>query len=145
MPAYSMVVYRIHTDGGTTLQKSTLALVVLGVIAQVTPASSDGDVVEGEKVFQRCISCHSIAEVDPNKKGPTLKGIVGRPIASVPGYSYSTALVAVGAKGTTWDAATLDQFLAYPTEFAKGTTMTAPPVRREKERADVIAYLGTLH
>ena len=103
-----------------------------------------GNPVEGEKVFQRCLSCHPVAEADPNKKGPSLKGIVGRPVASFPGYSYSVPMAALGATGARWDEATLDEFLKYPSEFVKGTKMTAPPVRREAERTDLIAFLGTI-
>jgi|SRR5690349_11150105 len=127
------------------MQKNILAYVAIWMAAQTAPAMSDGNIVEGEKVFQRCASCHSVAEEDPNKKGPSLKGIVGRPVASTAGYSYSAPMAALGASGAKWDEATLDQFLKYPSEFVKGTTMTAPPVRRETERADLIAFLGTIH
>jgi len=127
------------------MRKFALAYVAVWIAVQSTPAISEGNVVEGEKVFQRCASCHSLAEEDPNRKGPSLKGVVGRPVASTAGYSYSAPMAALGASGAKWDRATLDQFLKYPSEFVKGTTMTAPPVRREAERADLIAYLGTIH
>lgn len=111
---------------------------------QSAPAVSGGNVVEGERVFQRCFSCHSSAEEDPNKKGPSLKGIVGRRIAATRGFAYSAPMAALDASGAKWDEATLDEFLKYPTEFIKGTKMTAPPVRRETERADLITFLSTI-
>lgn len=103
-------------------------------------ALADGDVVAGEKVFQRCVSCHSIADTT-NKKGPTLRGIVGRPAASVAGFEYSDALKDFGASGAIWDEATLEKFLVDTYGFVKGIRMVIPPVRRETERADLIAFL----
>ena len=107
-------------------------------------ARADGNVSKGEQIFQRCASCHVVTGSDASRKGPSLQNIVGRPVASVSGYAYSPNMVALGARGARWDAETLEQFLKYPSEFVKGTKMTAPPVRRETERADLIAYLATL-
>ena len=126
------------------MRKAIFAYVAVCLAVQSAPAVSGGNIIEGEKVFQRCFSCHSVAEEDPSKKGPSLKGIVGRPVASAAGYSYSAPMAALGASGTKWDEATLDQFLKYPSEFVKATKMTAPPIRRETERANLIAYLGTI-
>lgn len=103
-------------------------------------AQADGDVAAGEKVFQRCASCHSITDTT-NKKGPTLRGIVGRPAASVSGFEYSPGLKAFGATGAVWDEATLDKFLLDTFGFVKGIRMVIPPVRRDTERADLITYL----
>ncbi len=127
------------------MRRFAFAFAMVCIAVHATPATSEGRVSEGEKLFQRCASCHSVAEEDPKRKGPSLKGVVGRPVASTAGYSYSAPMAALGASGAKWDEATLDQFLKYPSEFVKGTTMTAPPVRREAERADLIAYLATIH
>jgi cytochrome c2 len=131
---------------------STLCIAVLCGFVSITaatfrPGSARGNdnVAEGEKIFQRCASCHVISGVDPARKGPTLQGIVGRRIASIEGFSYSPNMLALGTAGTKWDPQTLDKFLQYPSEFVKATKMTAPPVRRESERSDLIAYLTTLH
>jgi cytochrome c len=105
-------------------------------------AFAEGNIAAGEIVFQRCFACHGM--VDPThvaRMGPTLHGIVGRPVASVAGYAYSDAMKAFGATGAHWDEATLDQFLRDPMGFVKGMKMVAPPVRRNTERADLIAYL----
>ena len=126
------------------LRAEILVCCLISLAMQSTVTEAGGNLVEGEKVFQRCSSCHSIAEADPNKKGPPLNGIMGRPIASVAGYSYSEPMAKLGATGAVWNETTLDQFLKYPSEFVKGTSMTAPPVRRESERVDLIAFLNTL-
>ena len=111
----------------------------------MTPAArAEGNVAGGEIVFQRCIVCHGKMDMgQPKRMGPPLQGIVGRNVASVEGYAYSDAMKAFGETGAVWDEATLDRFLKEPVLFVKGTKMMAPPVRRDKERADLIAYLRT--
>jgi cytochrome c len=103
-------------------------------------ALAEGDIAAGEKVFQRCLSCHNVADTT-NKMGPHLNGVVGRPVASVEGFAYSEAFKAFGATGAVWDEATLDKFLKEPILFVKDTKMMAAPVRRDSERADLIAFL----
>lgn len=104
-------------------------------------AMADGDAVEGEKVFQRCISCHSPTE-NINQYGPNLKGVFGRPVASVEGFVYSNAMKAFAATGAVWDEATLDVFFKSPFNFVKGNNMRlVPPVKKDAERKDLIAFL----
>ena len=71
-------------------------------------------------------------------------GMVGRSVAAVPGYPYSAAIKAFAGEHPVWDEATLDLFLTAPMDVVKGTKMSAPPVRRETERADLIAFLKAL-
>ena len=115
-------------------------LVVATLLLASHAALAQGDVAAGEKVAQRCLSCHSIDDT-PNKKGPTLQGIVGRPAASLSGFEYSNGLKAFGAAGAVWDEPTLDKFLQDTYGFVKGIRMVIPPIRRETERADLIAFL----
>src|SRR3546814_4760764 len=49
---------------------------------------------EGRVLYQgRCGGCHS---VETNRIGPRHRGVVGRPVASVPDYDYSPALKQLG-------------------------------------------------
>ena len=120
------------------LKRACLAFTAIALMAQ--EAFADGDVVSGEKVFQRCASCHAVDD-QTSKKGPTLRGIVGRPAASLSGFEYSDGLKAFGAAGAVWDEATLDKFFVDTYGFVKGMRMVIPPIRRETERADLIAFL----
>jgi cytochrome c len=43
-----------------------------------------------------------------------------------------------------WDAETLDGFLEKPKKYLKGTKMSFAGLKKEKDRANVIAYLATL-
>jgi cytochrome c len=105
-------------------------------------AAEPGDAARGERAFQRCYACHS---VDPNEKaslqGPSLYRIIGRPGAAIAGFEYSDAMRAKAAAGLVWDAATLERYIADPESVVPGTRMNSPPVRDEKERADLVAYL----
>jgi cytochrome c2 len=46
------------------------------------------------------------------------------------------------AAGLTWDAATLDRYIADPEAVVPGTLLSLPSLRDEEQRADLIAYLA---
>jgi cytochrome c len=95
----------------------------------------------GAQVAKECQTCHNFQEGQGPKVGPDLYGVVGRPIASAPGFNYSAALK---SKGGNWTFDTLNTWLTKPSAFAPGTAMTFAGLSSEKQRADVIAYLDTL-
>lgn len=102
-------------------------------------ASADPD--RGRRTAQVCMACHDLSQNGPNRIGPNLWGVVGRPVASHAGFAYSPALTAVGGKWTYQD---LDHFLAGPARAVPGTKMTFTGIRNPRERAHVIAYLATV-
>ncbi len=106
-------------------------------------ALAGGDAAKGEKVFRKCQACHMVGEGAENRVGPVLTGIVGREIASVEDFDYSDALKELAAADGTWTPEELAAFLEKPRDFAKGTKMSFPGLRKEDERADVIAYLAS--
>lgn len=103
--------------------------------APAAGAPAAGDATAGEAGFAMCSGCHA-------SFAPTLKGVAGRKIASVEGASYSDALKAKSSD--TWTDANLDAFLKDPNTFAPGNMMGVG-VPDDKARADIIAYLKTLH
>lgn len=98
-------------------------------------------VQHGTQVAKQCEICHNVEKGQGNKVGPDLYGVVGRPVASVPGFSYTAALK---AKGGTWTFDALNVWLTKPSADVPGTAMTFAGLPSEKQRADVIAYLDTL-
>merc|ERR1711953_350447 len=70
--------------------------------------------------------------------GPKLQGVVGRPVASADGFSYSGAL---SGKGGKWSEKTLDKYLKSPADYAPGNAMAFAGLANAKDRADVIPYL----
>ena len=106
-----------------------------------TPARAQS-AEDGRSVYkQACSICHEVAP-GKNSTGPTLFGVVGRQSGSVAGFHYSD-----GNKGSglTWDAATLNRYLVDPRGVVPGTKMAYGGLKDDKKRADLIAYLSTLH
>jgi cytochrome c len=100
------------------------------------------DPAAGEKIFKaQCGICHAVV-AGQNRIGPTLFGVVGRPAGSVPGFNYTADHKKLGV---TWDAATLDKYLANPRAMVPDTSMIYAGLKNDAERADLIAYLETLH
>jgi cytochrome c len=95
----------------------------------------------GAQIAKQCQACHNVEEGKGPKIGPDLYGVVDRPVASEPGFNYTAALKAKGGK---WTFAALNKWLTDPRADVRGTSMTFAGLPREKQRADVIAYLDTL-
>ncbi len=118
-----------------------LGLATIAAIGMTAGAArADGDPALGKTAFNKCVACHSIKEGE-NKIGPSLHGVVGRPSHSIEGFNYSEAMKAYNV---TWDPATLDHYLADPRGVVSGTKMIFVGLKKDDERANVIAYLETL-
>jgi cytochrome c len=102
---------------------------------------ASASVERGQSVAKICGTCHTFDKGGPNKVGPNLYGIVGRPRASEPGFMYSQAMK---AKGGDWTIDDLNKFLENPKGFVPGTQMTFGGLSRGSQRADVIDYLNSL-
>jgi cytochrome c len=108
----------------------------------IGPLLAKADPKRGEQVAKVCQTCHTFNKGEPNKIGPNLWDVTEEQIASVPGYQFSAALEK--DKNEKWDPEKLNQWLANPQSFAKGTKMTFAGFPKAQDRADVIAYLNTL-
>lgn len=102
-------------------------------------AAMAGDPAAGEKVFKKCAACHALEE-GKNKIGPSLFAVVGREVGATD-FKYSDALLALGG---VWSAERLDQFLTKPRDMAPGNKMSFAGLRKEEDRANIIAYLATI-
>jgi cytochrome c len=102
---------------------------------------ASANVDKGKAVAKKCEACHTFQKGGPNKIGPDLWGVVGRPVASHEGFSYSNALK---KKGGTWDYESINEFIAHPSKTVPGTKMTFAGLDKVQDRADVIAYLRSL-
>jgi cytochrome c len=105
------------------------------------------DVSRGERVVHSvCTSCHTVDKGQPPSTGPNLYGVVGadviRPEEVAAGFNYSSAMKKFGANGRKWNFDELWHFLDDPRGYVKGTAMTFIGLPRNKQRADVIAYLN---
>jgi len=133
---------RIIFDFAFAVAAIPVAIVVLALNAHAqTPSKAEsaaGDAEAGADIFESvCAECHG-----PAATAPTLRGVIGRTVASVESfYGYSEALKA--KQPMTWTVANLDAFIKSPTDFVPGTQMykTVPDA---KNRADLIAFIATL-
>lgn len=99
----------------------------------------------GAAVFKKCQACHSGEKGGPNKVGPDLWEIVNRPVAEHEGFAYSGGMKEFSKGGSEhWTYDNLNHFLLSPKNFVKGTAMGFAGLKKDDERANVIAYLRTL-
>ena len=95
-------------------------------------------VAQGRALFERrCAGCHSL---DADKEGPRLRGVYGRRAGSVSSFNYSDGLKNMQM---TWDADSLDHWLADPDKLVPDNNMAFRLINAE-ERREVIAFLKQL-
>src|ERR1700681_1065755 len=114
--------------------------VVGAALLSGAPAYAQGNAVAGKSAFEnQCAACHA---TEPGKSGfgPSLAAVLGRQSGTLTGFNYTPAMVNAHL---TWDAKTLDEFLASSTQKVPGTSMPVS-LPEATARADVIAYLVTL-
>jgi len=94
----------------------------------------------GAKQWGKCRACHTIDKGGKNGTGPNLYGIVGRGVAADDAFKYSKVLSEQNANWT-WDL--LDSWLKSPKKTFKGTTMGFAGVKKDGQRADLMAFMAS--
>jgi len=115
--------------GGAGGEEAAEDVDVAGLMAAADPAA-------GETVFKKCAACHKLDGNDG--VGPHLNGVVGRPVGSVEGFSYSSGMTEHGGN---WTPEELFAFLASPKKDVPGTKMSFAGLPKPEDRANVISYL----
>ena len=133
------------------LEKNILGLVAGTEVSQgadekkaldpITPLLASASIEKGKEISKKCAQCHTFDQGGPIKTGPNLWGIVGNKFAHMVGFAYSNGLK---SKEGTWDAEELNKFLHKPKDYIPGTKMVFVGINKDKDRADLIAYLGSL-
>lgn len=125
--------------------RKLVVVAALAAVAVVPPAmarAAEGNAATGRVLFVRqCGLCHS-PRAGEVLTAPSLAGVVGRKAGSVKGFSYSSALKGWGRR---WDAPLLDAYIANPGKVVPGSRMSFAGQPDPVRRADLIAYLATLH
>jgi cytochrome c len=99
------------------------------------------DATKGQADTKACQSCHNFEKGAGAKVGPPLWGVVGRPVASIPGFAYSDGLKAMGGD---WTYEGINKLITNPKADVAGTKMSYPGESDPHKRADILAYLQTL-
>jgi len=108
----------------------------VGDLVWLAPSS---DLLLGAVAYEACARCHGPAnETDPKPTGPPLGEIIGKRIASDPGFEFSGALKRVGGQ---WTEERLEAFLTSPSAFAPGTTMQFPGLADRTQRRALVEYI----
>jgi cytochrome c len=114
----------------------------IGSSLQATPrdplAAYAGD--HGAEVFRACVACHTLSEKDTPRAGPSLAGLYGRRIASLPGYHFSDALKAMDI---VWTPETVSKlFELGPNAYTPGTKMPEQRIGSAEDRKALTDFLA---
>lgn len=140
--------------------KISTATLLFGLLAGPVFAGghASGDAVAGEKAFNQCKACHSIADADGNvimkggKTGPNLYGLPGRVAGTQEDFTkFKKSIIAAGEAGLVWDE---EQFVVYvqdPNAFLKeylddkkARSGMAFKARKEEDAINVWAYIASV-
>ena len=118
------------------MKNSVLAAALVAALSVCGQAHA-GDVAKGKAIFDHtCGNCHP-TQIGMNKIGPSLWAVVGRPVASVPDFNYSGALLAKREDWQKWDETRLDAYLVNPREVLHGVKMYFRGLPDAKDREAV--------
>jgi cytochrome c len=94
----------------------------------------------GAQVFRACVACHTLSPDEGNKAGPSLVGIFGRKIATLPGYRYSAALKRMNIVWTPQTVAKM--FEVGPMAYTPGTKMPEQKIGSAEDREALVEFLA---
>jgi cytochrome c len=93
----------------------------------------------GAEVFRACVACHTLKPDEGNRAGPSLAGLFGRRIATLPGYRFSDALKKLDIIWTPETVAKL--FEVGPATYTPGTKMPEQTIGSADDRAALVRFL----
>ena len=96
---------------------------------------------DGKKVSSKCTACHGFNSGGGNRIGPNLWGILGKAKAEASGFKYSDSLMGLGG---IWSIEDMNLWLKSPKKYAPGNSMAFVGLRKDKDRANLIAYLNSM-
>ncbi len=99
------------------------------------------EVARGQKLSKACAACHSFDKGGANKVGPNLWNVMGNNMGAHAGYSYSDAM---STFGESWGYDQMNKFLYKPKQYMPGTKMGYIGIKKQEDRAAMIAWLRTL-
>jgi cytochrome c len=93
----------------------------------------------GAQVFRACVACHTLKPGEGPRAGPSLAGLFGRRIATLPGYNFSPALTHLDI---VWTPETVSKlFELGPATYTPGTKMPEQKIGAAEDRAALVKFL----
>lgn len=93
----------------------------------------------GADVFKACAACHTLKPGDGNRAGPSLAGLFGRRIGTLPGYDFSPALRQLNI---VWTEDTVQRlFELGPAAYTPGTKMPEQKILSPEDRRALTDFL----
>ena len=136
-----------YGDLGTTELASTSDATLASVAVPEKPKLTFEELLaiasieDGKKVSSKCTACHGFNSGGGNRIGPNLWGILGKAKAEASGFKYSDSLMGLGG---TWSIEDMNLWLKSPKKYAPGNSMAFVGLRKDKDRANLIAYLNSM-
>ena len=113
-----------------------------------------GDAENGEKIFKKCKSCHSIINSDTGdviykggKTGPNLWGLDGRQAGTEANFGkYGKSIIAAGEAGLNWNEAEFADYVQDPKAYLRAylddpKAKSKMAFKLKKDGVDVYAYI----
>ena len=147
LPVWSAAFFpdnRTLLTGGTDRMVRRWDAVTGDHIGAVAMAGSDDPLAayagdRGAEVYRGCVACHTLTPDEGNRAGPTLHGIFGRRIASLPGYNFSEPLKKMSIVWTPETVAKL--FEVGPMAYTPGTKMPEQTIGNAEDRQALVEFL----
>jgi cytochrome c len=148
MPVWSAVFFpdnRTLLTGGTDRMVRRWDAVTGDHIGTVAIAGTDDPLApyagdRGAEVYRACVACHTLSPDEGNRAGPTLSGIFGRKIATLPGYHFSEALKQLDI---VWTPETVSKlFEVGPMTYTPGTKMPEQIIGSPEDRKALVEFLA---
>jgi len=99
------------------------------------------DIARGERLFKKCIHCHTVNQNGKHRIGPNLHGLFGRKAGTIAGFDFSPAW---RGANFVWTEKTLDTYLRNPRQTIPNNLMQFDGLNRPEDRAALIAYMKVI-
>ena len=122
-----------------------IVLVVAGVTLftnlDFTALGAETLVQRGQKLFKKCVHCHTYNEHQGHRIGPNLYGMFGRKAGAIADYDYSEAWKTADF---IWTDKTLDTYLKAPHKMIPNNRMPFNGLSKAEDRRALIIYMKTI-
>jgi cytochrome c len=110
-------------------------------LALLIAVASSAAAQDGTALFEPCRACHALDPAAKPMAGPNLAGLLGRKIAGDPQFDYSPVLRQAREEGRTWNAESLEVFIADPEALFPGTWMSRLPIPNAADRQALVRFI----